>query len=189
MDIHDFIVDGTRYRLVRFTKSLEGFDAVFATESVRLVHHWAQDGRGELLRRLGEGLGVASPVEAHETAASLATRLADALGRPFGSATLLRERRRRLSVARHPEAIINLRDLAEDPSAIDAPVEHWIEIRLVDEAARPIAGERYELSLPDGNAKQGRTDEFGIVRVDPIHKPGNCRIYFPDLAEQLEAAG
>ena len=57
----------------------------------------------------------------------------------------------------------------------------WIEIELVDEDDKPIAGERYKVTLPDGKTvATGTTDSNGLARVSGID-PGNCKITFPNL--------
>ena len=64
----------------------------------------------------------------------------------------------------------------EDP----AP-ESWIEIKLVGEDDEPIPGERYSITLPDGETvAEGTLDEKGEARVEGIEK-GDCRVTFPDL--------
>ena len=57
----------------------------------------------------------------------------------------------------------------------------WIEIQLVDEEDNPVAGERYRVTLPDGETvAEGALDENGLARVEGID-PGICQITFPDL--------
>jgi type VI secretion system secreted protein VgrG len=57
----------------------------------------------------------------------------------------------------------------------------WIEIELVDEADKPVAGEPYLIKLPDGETvASGTLDEKGFARVDAID-PGSCQITFPNL--------
>jgi type VI secretion system secreted protein VgrG len=57
---------------------------------------------------------------------------------------------------------------------------HWVEIMLVDDAGQPMAGESFEIKLPDGTVATGTTDEKGKGRVDHID-PGSADISFPDL--------
>jgi len=57
----------------------------------------------------------------------------------------------------------------------------WIEIELVDEDKNPVPGERYSITLPDGETvAEGTLDEKGFARVEGID-PGTCQITFPDL--------
>jgi type VI secretion system secreted protein VgrG len=57
----------------------------------------------------------------------------------------------------------------------------WIEIELVDEEGEPVPGERYRITLPDGETvATGTTDQNGMARVSGID-PGTCKITFPDL--------
>jgi len=57
----------------------------------------------------------------------------------------------------------------------------WIEIKLVDEENRPVPGEKYKITLPDGETVAGGTlDAKGFARVDGFD-PGTCRVTFPEL--------
>ncbi len=59
---------------------------------------------------------------------------------------------------------------------------HWIEISLVDEdTGKPIPGEPYQITLPDGKVVPGTLDEKGVTRLDGIPDAGNCKITFPKL--------
>ncbi len=53
-------------------------------------------------------------------------------------------------------------------------------IALVGEDDGPVAGERYELQLPDGSVLEGTLDHEGRVRV-PDLPAGTCRVSFPAL--------
>ena len=56
---------------------------------------------------------------------------------------------------------------------------HWIEIVLVGEDNKPIPGEPYQITLPDGETvAAGTTDEKGFARVAGIDS-GTCKITFP----------
>jgi type VI secretion system secreted protein VgrG len=58
---------------------------------------------------------------------------------------------------------------------------HWIEINLVDDEGKPVPGEPYKVTLPDGTTvADGTLDEKGHARVDNID-PGNCQVTFPNL--------
>lgn len=56
----------------------------------------------------------------------------------------------------------------------------WIEIEMIDMADQPVAGEQYEIELPDGSVASGTLDPKGFARVDGI-EPGTCKIRFPRL--------
>ncbi len=56
----------------------------------------------------------------------------------------------------------------------------WIEIELIDENDQPVAGERYEITTPDGKVAKGSLDSKGFARLENI-KPGSCKISFPEL--------
>ena len=57
----------------------------------------------------------------------------------------------------------------------------WIEIELVDEKNKPVPGEKYRITLPDGTVvAEGTLDTKGFARVDSID-PGTCKVTFPNL--------
>lgn len=57
----------------------------------------------------------------------------------------------------------------------------WIEIELVDEDGKPVPGERYRVTLPDGKTlAEGTTDEKGYAKITNID-PGTCKVTFPRL--------
>lgn len=56
----------------------------------------------------------------------------------------------------------------------------WIEIEMVGEDDKPIAGERFQVTLPDGSVAEGTLDDKGFARVDGF-EPGSCKVSFPDL--------
>lgn len=58
----------------------------------------------------------------------------------------------------------------------------WIEIELVDTDGRPAPGQRYRITLPDGEVREGRLDAQGLARVEGID-PGACEVTFPDFHE------
>ena len=75
------------------------------------------------------------------------------------------------------------------PCSIDPPKvivskerKHWIEIALVDEKGNPVAGQPYQIRLPNGKVVTGNLDSRGLARVEGID-PGTCKVSFPDLDE------
>ena len=56
----------------------------------------------------------------------------------------------------------------------------WIEIEMVDDLGTPVAGERYEIVLPNGAIRRASLGSNGRVRISEID-PGTCKILFPDL--------
>lgn len=77
---------------------------------------------------------------------------------------------------------------ATQQSAPGAEETHWIEIELVDDAGKPVAGELYFVELPDGSSISGRTDGEGRARVDGVD-PGTAKVSFPDLDKSLYNPG
>jgi hypothetical protein len=62
----------------------------------------------------------------------------------------------------------------------DPDQKTFIEIELVDEEGNPVAGESFEITLPDGTVVDGTLDDNGRARADGFD-PGSCQITFPDL--------
>jgi len=70
------------------------------------------------------------------------------------------------------------------PHKPDKNKKSWIEIEMVDEDKRPVPGEKYRITLPDGETvAEGTLDDKGFARVDGID-PGNCKITFPELDKE-----
>jgi len=59
-------------------------------------------------------------------------------------------------------------------------LQSWIEVQLIGEDDKPIAGEAYEITLPGGGVVSGTLGESGTIRVDGI-PPGLCLVSFPKL--------
>jgi hypothetical protein len=88
------------------------------------------------------------------------------------------------------DASTGLRAAGTPPADGNAPVRRtvqpcpvarltWIAVRLVDEAAQPVADEPYTIVTPDGVEHRGCTDAEGCARIDQI-VAGTCRISFPN---------
>jgi type VI secretion system secreted protein VgrG len=58
----------------------------------------------------------------------------------------------------------------------------WIEIELKDDAGQPVAGEAYQITLPDDTVASGTLDDKGFARVEGIPE-GTCKITFTNLDE------
>ncbi|HUT35061.1 MAG TPA: type VI secretion system tip protein TssI/VgrG, partial [Planctomycetota bacterium] len=57
---------------------------------------------------------------------------------------------------------------------------HWIEIELVDEDGKPVPGEVYRVTLPDGSVAEGTLDKNGRAKLNGIDE-GTCVVTFPEL--------
>lgn len=67
-------------------------------------------------------------------------------------------------------------------------VQHWIEVRLVDEDGNPRAQEPYSVVLADGTEMSGTLDDDGVARLPDLPR-GPCEWSFPELApEDWQAA-
>src|SRR5262249_248274 len=56
----------------------------------------------------------------------------------------------------------------------------WIEILLQDANKKPVAGEPYEVELPNKKNATGTTGADGAARIEGVD-PGSCKIRFPRL--------
>jgi type VI secretion system secreted protein VgrG len=66
----------------------------------------------------------------------------------------------------------------------DEEKTHWIEIELLDEDGKPVPGEEYKVTLPDGSTvASGTLDGKGKARVDGIDA-GSCKVTFPNLDKE-----
>jgi len=63
-----------------------------------------------------------------------------------------------------------------------AEEKKWIEIEVLNDAELPVAGEKYEVELPDGKIAAGTTNAQGIARINGVD-PGSCKIRFPNMNE------
>ncbi|MCK6556303.1 type VI secretion system tip protein VgrG [Candidatus Binatia bacterium] len=106
---------------------------------------------------------------------ALALRQAAREGRPFCEKCAEAARQAALARGATP---------AEAEDAAQAAGEQaektWVEIELLDEDERPVAGEEYRLDLADGSVRRGRLDANGKARVENID-PGTCELTFPNL--------
>jgi type VI secretion system secreted protein VgrG len=60
----------------------------------------------------------------------------------------------------------------------------WIAIKLVDQNGKPVPGEEYRITLPDGSQVEGDVDANGFARINGID-PGTCQITFPNLDKDI----
>ena len=58
-----------------------------------------------------------------------------------------------------------------------------VEMEMADSTA--LAGQKFEVKLPDGSTKSGKVDGSGTASVAEA-KPGQSEISFPDLAKLAE---
>ena len=68
----------------------------------------------------------------------------------------------------------------EKSSKEDPKKKSWIKLKLVDEAGKPVPGERYRIKTSDGKYRSGTLDHKGQAEVKGI-EPGNCEVTFPNL--------
>ena len=62
-----------------------------------------------------------------------------------------------------------------------AAKKSWIEIDLVDENGKAVPGERYCITLPEGETvAEGTLNEKGFARIEGF-EAGTCKVTFPNL--------
>ena len=69
---------------------------------------------------------------------------------------------------------------SSSPPAGAAPPKTWFEVKLEDVAGKPVAGEAYKVTLPDGTVSEGTLDDKGMARIEGID-PGSCKVTFPNM--------
>lgn len=185
----EFLVHGVRYRLVDDPTDLDQ-EVVQGRALTWLLRSWAAQGHAAVLESLADQLRLRSRHRDAGDVFWLADRVAQVLEASHPLMALVPEpRAHRVTDTTIGEPVDLVDLIPESPPPPTPEPDHWVEVVLLDSGHEPIANERYELVLPDGKTSQGRTDDEGMLRIDPIFKAGNCQLYFPDLEAQLSAAG
>ena len=69
-----------------------------------------------------------------------------------------------------------------DPNSPEnKPKTAWIEIQLVDEDGKPVAGEPHRVKLREGTVR--KVDNKGTARIEHID-PGSCKVTFPNMDQE-----
>lgn len=89
---------------------------------------------------------------------------------------VLAPRRRNAVLPGQPQVLPPLVPSLPPPPA----VKTFIEIVLLDQDGKPVAGEAFRITMPDGTVQNGNLDRAGFARVDGID-PGVCDVQFPDI--------
>jgi type VI secretion system secreted protein VgrG len=68
-----------------------------------------------------------------------------------------------------------------DPNAEENKEKtHWVEVELLDEMGKPVAGEPCQITLPNGSKSVYSTDAKGLIRIEKIDG-GNCSFRWLNL--------
>jgi type VI secretion system secreted protein VgrG len=67
-----------------------------------------------------------------------------------------------------------------ESSKEDPKKKSWIKLKLVDEAGKPVPGERFRIKTSDGKYRTGSLDHKGQAHIKGI-EPGSCEVTFPNL--------
>jgi len=62
-----------------------------------------------------------------------------------------------------------------------------IAIKLTDEKGNAVAGEKFEVELPDGSVSKGTTEMDGTSKVEGF-EAGQCKVRFPNLEDDSISA-
>ncbi len=62
--------------------------------------------------------------------------------------------------------------------------KHWIVIELVDEDDKPVPGEDYKITLPDGTEIEDSLDAKGRAKISGIGS-GTCKVSFPNRDKEV----
>lgn len=135
-------------------------DALASADASVLRRAALQDAWTEAGRDDRDGLG-----------SGLRARLCEALDH----LVLLRRRKPRYTLVLTKPEVVELGELEDLASATDEPTDTWVEVLVVDDANRPMAGVEYEIELSDGRVERGRTDEHGLLRYEDLPS-GSCKV-------------
>jgi len=69
---------------------------------------------------------------------------------------------------------------AAEPAKPKPLEDKFAEAQVLNAKGEPAAGVFYELKLPDGTLKTGKTDEAGNLKIDAALQSGECTLVFPD---------
>lgn len=64
----------------------------------------------------------------------------------------------------------------------DDDEKSWISIKLMDDDGNAVAGQKYEVILPDGTLAKGTLGTDGTAKVKDF-VPGACKVSFPGLVD------
>lgn len=74
-----------------------------------------------------------------------------------------------------------LSDQPPDSSSTSCEAQHdWIEVQLLGEDDRGVAGKKLRVTLPDGSTREATLDAEGVAGFDGIAS-GTCTLSFPEL--------
>jgi hypothetical protein len=70
--------------------------------------------------------------------------------------------------------------IAAATDTTEQTAQGWTEIALVDEEGKPVAGQKYEITLPHGKVAKGFTDGKGKAKIQGFVS-GACHLTLPEL--------
>jgi type VI secretion system secreted protein VgrG len=71
---------------------------------------------------------------------------------------------------------------AQSSAEQDESKKAWVSVKLIDESGNAVAGEKYEVILPDGTLAKGTLGMDGTAKVEGF-EPGKCQVSFPNLVK------
>uniref|UniRef100_UPI003D0210EF hypothetical protein n=1 Tax=Agarivorans sp. TaxID=1872412 RepID=UPI003D0210EF len=58
---------------------------------------------------------------------------------------------------------------------------YWFEVELVDSKGQPMVDADYEITTSTGEVHAGKTDSYGVARVEGLTSMEDCTVKFPNL--------
>lgn len=175
-----FFLDGELYVLAerRDASHEAAFKEVGRWEAQRVLADALASADAPALLRAGlDGPGAAV---GHDDRDGVAQRLRARLDEALDRLVLLRRRKPRYTLVLTKPEVVELGDLEDLAQTTEEPAETWVEVLVVDDANRPMAGVEYEIELSDGRVERGRTDEHGILRYEDLPS-GSCKVRLLDV--------
>lgn len=86
------------------------------------------------------------------------------------------------SLAGLPPEVLE-QEVEKETSTGDEVETSWVEIQLVDEAGKPVCGERCRVMLSTGRTMRSVTDSDGMIRLENI-PAGPCDVTFEELDQE-----
>ncbi len=177
--LHQWQTHGHRYRLCRGRVKLEGWQQLPPFQALSVVRAQLADAqaRSMLLAALrGQSQWGLSPNWADPAVLERELELQRIIVLDQAIAALPAGR---IPVKQPPAPL---------PSSEPRRARAWIAVTVVDDRvpARPLAGARFRLTLPDGSVREGVLNGQGHLRVDDI-EPGKCWLELSDLGRGFSA--
>lgn len=170
--VETFWFEGTRYSLVDKAVGLHHHEPLSSREACMVLQRM-QHAHPRLIEDLSRAFGFVDGPDA------LLRELRSYESWTDGGLCRVELFRRSVVVPSIPRPIEPkpLAALAEDREVVP---EHWMEVELHDREDNAIMGIPLEIVLPTGGRRHGKTNRFGVVRIEGIQRAGQCTVLLPE---------